>query len=112
MTKEFQGTTVHLTMYGAPHHEVIPQVQNEDPEAILLIVGGAKVPAQVYKMVDYNCAVGYFPHSEVSALALTLYELLGNDPIYTKDPKASMKLRGGEKGWGRKQQHKQQEEEK
>ncbi len=102
--KEFQGTTIHLTMYGAPHFEVIPQVKNENQKSILIIVGGAKVPAHVYKMVDYNCAVGYFPHSEVSALALTLYELVGKNPIYTKDPGAPMKLRGGEKGWGKKQQ--------
>ena len=37
-----------------------------------IIVGGAKVPSDVYKLSQYNVAVGNQPHSEVAALALFL----------------------------------------
>ena len=103
--KQFAGITVHLTMYGAPHQEVIKSIRSLSFDKILVIVGGAKVPAHVYTSVDYNCAVGYFPHSEVSALAIFLYDLLGSEAIYSKNPDAEMKLSGGEKGWGKKQKH-------
>jgi len=101
--RHYSGTTVHLTMYGAPHKEVITELREENLNRVLIIVGGPKVPGHVYGDVDYNCAVGYFPHSEVSALAIFLYELLGDEIIYAKDPNAEMKLQGGEKGWGKKQ---------
>ena len=36
----------------------------------MIVVGGAKVPGDVYKICQYNVAVGNQPHSEVAALAL------------------------------------------
>jgi len=39
---------------------------------MVIVVGGAKVPGDVYKYSQYNIAVGNQPHSEVAALALFL----------------------------------------
>ena len=41
----------------------------------LIVVGGAKVPGEIYEMADWNVAVTSQPHSEVSALAVFLHEL-------------------------------------
>ena len=62
------GVAVHLTMYGQPYRDVIPQIRRDRP--VVLIVGGAKVPGDVFKHAQYNVAVGNQPHSEVAALAL------------------------------------------
>ena len=40
------GVAIHLTMYGEPWREVIPMLRRDRPMAI--VVGGAKVPGQVY----------------------------------------------------------------
>ena len=62
------GVAVHLTMYGEPFRQAIPKIRRDKP--LLIIVGGAKVPGDVYKMCQHNVAVGNQPHSEVAALAL------------------------------------------
>ena len=64
------GVAIHLTMYGEPFRDAIPRIRRDRPVAI--IVGGAKVPGDVYKLSQYNVAVGNQPHSEVAALALFL----------------------------------------
>jgi tRNA (cytidine56-2'-O)-methyltransferase len=73
--KEYDGTVVHLTMYGLPLERVLPRLTGA--RRILLVVGGAKVPPEIYRMARYNVAVGHQPHSEVAALAVTLERLLG-----------------------------------
>jgi tRNA (cytidine56-2'-O)-methyltransferase len=70
----FEGVKVHLTMYGLPLEDIVPKIGGESD--YLIIVGGAKVPSDVYGMVDYNVAVGGQPHSEVAALAVFLDRLL------------------------------------
>jgi tRNA (cytidine56-2'-O)-methyltransferase len=67
---EFEGVKVHLTMYGLALEDVIPKVIG--CKDVLVVVGGAKVPAEVYQMVDHNVSVGNQPHSEVAALAVFL----------------------------------------
>ena len=62
------GVAVHLTMYGEPFRKAIPKIRRDKP--VLIVVGGAKVPGDVYKLCQYNVAVGNQPHSEVAALAL------------------------------------------
>tara|TARA_B100001250_G_C19743292_1_gene764064 strand:+ start:733 stop:1302 length:570 start_codon:yes stop_codon:yes gene_type:complete len=64
------STIVHLTMYGEPFKEVIPSIPRD--KNVIVIVGGAKVPGEVFKISNYNVAVGNQPHSEVAALALFL----------------------------------------
>ena len=68
-------TIVHLTMYGTPWEESIPSISKEKPA--LVVVGGTKVPAQVYHLADHNVSVGNQPHSEVAALAVFLNSWLG-----------------------------------
>ncbi len=64
------GVAIHLTMYGEPFRAVIPTIRRDRP--VVIVVGGAKVPGQVYGICQYNIAVGHQPHSEVAALALFL----------------------------------------
>ncbi|MCD6227429.1 tRNA (cytidine(56)-2'-O)-methyltransferase [Candidatus Micrarchaeota archaeon] len=64
---------VHLTMYGMPGNKVINDIQKNDK--FLIIVGGEKVPMEVYHIVDYNVAIGNQPHSEAGALAVFLHML-------------------------------------
>ena len=71
---EWEGKIVHLTMYGLPYQVVISEIRS-DPSPKLVIVGGAKVPGEVYGAADWNIAVTGQPHSEVSALAMFLHEL-------------------------------------
>ena len=65
----FEGTKIHLTMYGININDVKFPLGKEN---VLVIVGGKKVPSQIYGMVDYNIAVGNQPHSEVAALSVFL----------------------------------------
>ncbi len=68
--KKLGYTTVHLTMYGLPVQDEIPKIKKKDK--ILVIVGGEKVPSDLYYEVDYNIGVTSQPHSEISALAVFL----------------------------------------
>lgn len=77
LLKNFRGTKVHLTMYGLPMHQVVPQIPRD--QDVLIVVGAEKVPREVYDLVDHNVAIGNQPHSEVAALALFLYALRGDD---------------------------------
>jgi tRNA (cytidine56-2'-O)-methyltransferase len=61
-------TIIHLTMYGENMEKIVPKITKN--KAILIVVGGAKVPGEVYSLADYNISIGNQPHSEVAALAL------------------------------------------
>ncbi|HXW66866.1 MAG TPA: tRNA (cytidine(56)-2'-O)-methyltransferase [Thermoplasmata archaeon] len=69
------GLVVHLTMYGLPFEQLAPRL--ERARKILLVVGGAKVPPELYRLADANLAVGHQPHSEVAAVAVVLARLRG-----------------------------------
>ncbi len=64
---------VHLTMYGIPLHQALGDVRKE--ERILVVVGGPKVPREIYAIADYNISVTSQPHSEIAALAVFMHEL-------------------------------------
>ena len=57
-------------MYGLPLDHVIPEIKKH--RDVLIIVGSEKVPTELFKLADYNIAVGNQPHSEVAAVALFL----------------------------------------
>lgn len=78
--KEFDGMKVHLTMYGLPLDDTTDEVR-KDGKDVLVIVGGAKVPAEVYQLADYNISVGSQPHSEVAALAVFLDRLFEGEEL-------------------------------
>lgn len=73
--REWSGKVVHLTMYGEPVQDAIEEIKNNS-EAKLVVVGGAKVPGELYALADWNVSVTDQPHSEVSALAVFLHMLL------------------------------------
>ncbi len=75
VVRDHGGAVVHLTMYGEPLARVLPRLRRAD--RILFVVGGAKVPSELYARSTYNVAVGHQPHSEVAALAVALALLSG-----------------------------------
>jgi tRNA (cytidine56-2'-O)-methyltransferase len=68
--RDFQGTRVHLTMYGMPLEEAVLRIPKAAP--LLIVVGASKVPASAFRLSDFNVSVGNQPHSEVAALAIFL----------------------------------------
>jgi tRNA (cytidine56-2'-O)-methyltransferase len=70
----FEGDVVHLTMYGINVNDCIEEIRSSKKDK-LVIVGGQKVPSEVYQMAGYNVAVGNQPHSEVAALSVFLDRL-------------------------------------
>ncbi|MBT3690747.1 tRNA (cytidine(56)-2'-O)-methyltransferase [Candidatus Woesearchaeota archaeon] len=59
---------VHLTMYGDDFSKYVGKIKGN----VLVVVGGEKVPGEIYSLSDYNLGVGNQPHSEVAALAVFL----------------------------------------
>lgn len=70
---------VHATMYGEP----LGEKKNELAKLgkALVVVGGEKVPPEVYELADFNVAVGSQPHSEVAALAIILDRMNGGKEL-------------------------------
>lgn len=92
---EFQGTKVHLTMYGLPLEEVLPKLPRTAD--VLVIVGAEKVPAELYRKADWNVAVGHQPHSEVAALAVFLDRLLEGEGL-RQEFKGRLRIRPSARG--------------
>lgn len=61
---------IHLTMYGIGLEDKLKGIMEK--KDLLIIVGGEKVPRDVYELADYNISITNQPHSEVAALAITL----------------------------------------
>ena len=81
---------VHLTMYGEPIQRKMRYVRKS--KNILVIVGGEKVPGEVYQMADYNISVTQQPHSEIAALSIFLHEYLSGKELNKKFSKAKIKV--------------------
>jgi len=64
------GIAVHLTMYGLPVDSALKHVRRDRP--VVFIIGGPKVPAEIWDVAQHHVAVGNQPHSEVAALAIAL----------------------------------------
>jgi tRNA (cytidine56-2'-O)-methyltransferase len=69
------GTIIHLTMYGEPWREAVQNISQDAP--MVVVVGGTKVPGELFRIADYNVSIGNQPHSEVAALAVFLESLVG-----------------------------------
>ncbi len=80
--KNFNGVSVHLTMYGLPLQDIIDKIPKD--KDVLVVVGSQKVPIEVYKLSDFNVAVTNQPHSEVSSLAIFLDRFLDGKELYLK----------------------------
>jgi tRNA (cytidine56-2'-O)-methyltransferase len=81
---------VHLTMYGLPIQDVVQELRRLDQ--ILIVVGGPKVPGEVYHEADFNVAVTSQPHSEVAALAIALHEIQGGEELKRTFPKSRLRI--------------------
>ena len=68
--KQWNGTIVHLTMYGDEIEKSILKI--DKVRDILIIVGAEKVSPYFFEKADFNISVGNQPHSEVAALAIFL----------------------------------------
>jgi tRNA (cytidine56-2'-O)-methyltransferase len=87
---------VHLTMYGVPIQDKVGELRSHD--SFLVVVGGPKVPGEVYQVADYNIAVTSQPHSEVAALAVALHELQGGEELKKEFERSKLKIIPSEKG--------------
>jgi len=72
--KARKAEVIHLTMYGLPIQDIITRIKESSIDR-LIVVGGAKVPGEVFELADWNVAVTSQPHSEISALSIFLHEL-------------------------------------
>lgn len=73
--REDGGKIVHLTMYGSQAIEKIDEIRESNKD-ILIIVGGPKVPTEVYDNADWNISITNQPHSEVSSLGVFQHLLM------------------------------------
>ncbi len=72
--KNFEGKRIYLSMYGLPVESCIDDVKDYDRN-LCVVVGGEKVPGDIYNYIDTQIAVTNQPHSEVAALAVFLDRL-------------------------------------
>jgi len=89
IVENWDGIKVHLTMYGEHIDDVLPKIPKD--KDLLIILGAEKVPGEVFKVVDFNVALGNQPHSEVAALALFLDRFLEGEGL-RRDFQGRMKI--------------------
>ena len=77
--RDWDGTVVHLTMYGLPIQDEEEPIRerHRGGSPLLVVVGAEKVPFDVYEAADWNVGVTNQPHSEIAALAVFLDRLFG-----------------------------------
>jgi tRNA (cytidine56-2'-O)-methyltransferase len=96
LIKDWKGKSVHLTVYGIPLQKKIRtfrKIRN-----LLIVIGGEKVPPEVYQDCDWNISISQQPHSEVGALAVFLHEYFGGKELEKKFRKAQKKVLPQERG--------------
>lgn len=76
VARNWDGVVVHLTMYGLPVQDVEADVREAArDDDLLIVVGGEKVPFEVYEAAEFNVGVTNQPHSEIAGLAVFLDRL-------------------------------------
>jgi tRNA (cytidine56-2'-O)-methyltransferase len=94
--KDFRGGSVHLTMYGLPIQQKIGEIRKQ--KNLLVLIGGEKVPMEIYHAADWNIAVTSQPHSEVGALSIFLHEFFGGKvPDFGKAERRIIPQRAGKR---------------
>ena len=91
VVREWDGGVVHLTMYGLPVQDIIDEVE-ADERPMLVVVGGPKVPGDMFALADWNVSVTLQPHSEVSALAVFLHILQRGEELGREYTGARLKI--------------------
>jgi tRNA (cytidine56-2'-O)-methyltransferase len=95
--KKKQGFLLaHLTVYGSKLTPDITKLQKH--KKILTIVGGEKVPPEIFHLANFNISITSQPISEVSALAIFLHELLDGKELKNNFKKAKIKILPSSKG--------------
>lgn len=85
-----KGVVCHLTMYGISINDCLDQIpKNKD---LLVIVGSKKVLKDVFKLADFNIAIGNQPHSEIAALAVFLDRLFQGNELKREFENAKIKV--------------------
>jgi tRNA (cytidine56-2'-O)-methyltransferase len=74
-------------MYGIDACEALEEIRSINTD-LLVVVGGQKVPGELYGLADWNISVTNQPHSEVSALAVFLHMLNKGNERHRKFPGA------------------------
>jgi len=98
--KKLGGIVVHLTMYGiniAERPSLLTELR-ERCGSILVVVGGEKMPREVFDLADYNVAIGNQPHSEVAALAVFLDRFFEGRELVREFKGAKLKVIPSERG--------------
>ena len=83
-------SVVHLTMYGLKIQKEISKIQKK--KKLIIVVGGEKVPGEVYGMSDFNISVTNQPQSEVGALAILLHEYFKGKELSKQFRNAKIKI--------------------
>jgi len=91
-----KATRVHLTMYGERLKEVVPRIPRAGD--IVIVIGGEKVPWEIYQECDYNVGVGNQPHSEVSSLAVFLHEYFDGKELDREFGGAKLRVKPSPRG--------------
>ncbi|MFH1236887.1 MAG: tRNA (cytidine(56)-2'-O)-methyltransferase [Candidatus Aenigmatarchaeota archaeon] len=87
---------VHLTMYGMPVQKKLIGLRKK--AKLLVVVGGEKVPWEMYQMADYNVSVTSQPHSEIAALAVFLDRIFCSKELDKKFTRAKKTVIPQERG--------------
>ena len=90
-----KGIAIHLTMYGLPVDEKLATISKKQPT--VFVVGGPKVPSDIWEICQYHISIGSQPHSEVAALAIAL-DRWGARPDDVDTSNALMKIHPSENG--------------
>lgn len=87
---------VHLSMYGELIQGKIKALRKKTN--LLVVIGGEKVPPEIYALADHNIAISSQPHSEVAALAVFLHEYFSGKELEKKFKNARIRIVPQDKG--------------
>lgn len=97
--RDWKGKVAHLTMYGLPVDSVAAEIRKKtESRDLLVVVGGEKVPWEVYEKADWNVSVTSQPHSEIAALALFLDRIFAGKELGKRFPGAQKEIVPQERG--------------
>lgn len=97
LISDWEGRVIHLTMYGLPLRKMISPIKKDQSDK-LVVVGGAKVPGEIFGFADWNVSVTSQPHSEVSALAIFMHEYFEGRELDIVFEGARMRISSQERG--------------
>ncbi len=97
LSKHKGAKIVHLTMYGQELEKIIPRIRKVKGD-LIIIIGGEKVPREVYELADFNVSVTLQPHSEIAGIAVFLDRLFKGKELVKSFVKPKIKIIPQERG--------------